>query len=53
MNVRRHAQGQVAPRNSSAGVTLLSALKQRQGKIGVASLGIGGGEAVAMAVERL
>jgi acetyl-CoA C-acetyltransferase len=34
-------------------VTLLSALKQRQGKIGVASLCIGGGEAVAMAVERL
>jgi len=26
MNVRRHAQGQVAPRNSSAGVTLLELL---------------------------
>ncbi len=34
-------------------VTLLAALKQRQGKIGIASLCIGGGEAVAMAVERL
>ena len=34
-------------------VTLLSALKQRQGKIGIASLCIGGGEAVAMAVERM
>ena len=34
-------------------VTLLSALKQREKKIGVASLCIGGGEAVAMAVERL
>ncbi len=32
-------------------VTLLSALKQRQAKIGIASLCIGGGEAVAMAVE--
>jgi len=34
-------------------VTLLSALKQRQAKVGIASLCIGGGEAVAMAVERL
>ncbi len=34
-------------------VTLLSALKQREKKIGVASLCIGGGEAVAMAVQRL
>ena len=34
-------------------VTLLSALKQRQAKIGIASLCIGGGEAVAMAVERV
>jgi acetyl-CoA C-acetyltransferase len=34
-------------------VTLLSALKQRQQKIGIASLCIGGGEAVAMAVERI
>ena len=34
-------------------VTLLSALKQRQAKIGIASLCIGGGEAVAMAVQRL
>ncbi len=34
-------------------VTLLSALKQRQAKIGIASLCIGGGEAVAMAVERM
>ncbi len=34
-------------------VTLLSALKQRQAKIGIASLCIGGGEAVAMAVERI
>jgi acetyl-CoA C-acetyltransferase len=34
-------------------VTMLSALKQRQGKIGIASLCIGGGEAVAMAVERI
>jgi acetyl-CoA C-acetyltransferase len=34
-------------------VTLLSALKQRQARIGIASLCIGGGEAVAMAVERL
>jgi acetyl-CoA C-acetyltransferase len=33
-------------------VTLLGALKQRDGKIGVACLCIGGGEAVAMAVER-
>ncbi len=33
-------------------VTLISALKQRQAKIGIASLCIGGGEAVAMAVER-
>jgi acetyl-CoA C-acetyltransferase len=32
-------------------VTLLCALKQRQAKIGIASLCIGGGEAVAMAVE--
>jgi acetyl-CoA C-acetyltransferase len=32
-------------------VTLMDALRQRQGKIGVASLCIGGGEAVAMAVE--
>jgi acetyl-CoA C-acetyltransferase len=34
-------------------VTLLEALKQRQGKIGIASLCIGGGEAVALAVERV
>lgn len=34
-------------------VTLLNALQQRGGKIGIASLCIGGGEAVAMAVERL
>lgn len=34
-------------------VTLLHALKQRQGKRGVASLCIGGGEAVAMAIELL
>ena len=34
-------------------VTLLSALKQRQAKVGIASLCIGGGEAVAMAVERV
>jgi len=34
-------------------VTLLAAMKQRQAKIGIASLCIGGGEAVAMAVERL
>jgi acetyl-CoA C-acetyltransferase len=34
-------------------VTLLSALKHRQAKIGIASLCIGGGEAVAMAVERI
>jgi acetyl-CoA C-acetyltransferase len=34
-------------------VTLLSALKQRQAKIGIASLCIGGGEAVAMAVQRV
>jgi len=34
-------------------VTLLSALEQRGGKLGVATLCIGGGEAVAMAVERL
>jgi acetyl-CoA C-acetyltransferase len=33
-------------------VTLLAALEQRQAKIGIASLCIGGGEAVAMAVER-
>jgi acetyl-CoA C-acetyltransferase len=32
-------------------VTLLNALKERGGKIGVDSLCIGGGEAVAMAVE--
>lgn len=32
-------------------VTLLHALKQRKAKIGIASLCIGGGEAVAMAVE--
>lgn len=34
-------------------VTLLNALRQRDAKIGIASLCIGGGEAVAMAVERL
>jgi acetyl-CoA C-acetyltransferase len=34
-------------------VTLLNALKQRGGRIGVASLCIGGGEAVALAVERV
>jgi acetyl-CoA C-acetyltransferase len=34
-------------------VTLLNALKQRQGRIGLAALCIGGGEAVAMAVERI
>jgi acetyl-CoA C-acetyltransferase len=34
-------------------VTLLSALKQRGGRIGVASLCVGGGEAVALAVERV
>jgi acetyl-CoA C-acetyltransferase len=34
-------------------VTLLNALQQRGGKIGIASLCIGGGEAVAMAVQRL
>jgi acetyl-CoA C-acetyltransferase len=34
-------------------VTLLNALQRRSGKIGIASLCIGGGEAVAMAVERL
>jgi acetyl-CoA C-acetyltransferase len=34
-------------------VTLLNALQQRGGKIGIASLCIGGGEAVAMAIERL
>ena len=34
-------------------VTLLNALKQRGGRIGVAALCIGGGEAVALAVERV
>lgn len=34
-------------------VTLLNALKRKGGKIGIASLCIGGGEAVAMAVERV
>jgi acetyl-CoA C-acetyltransferase len=34
-------------------VTLLNALKQRGGKVGVAALCIGGGESVVMAVERL
>ncbi|WP_428939565.1 thiolase family protein [Fontivita pretiosa] len=34
-------------------VTLLSALQQRNAKLGIVSLCIGGGEAVAMAVERL
>jgi acetyl-CoA C-acetyltransferase len=34
-------------------VTLLNALAVRDGKVGIASLCIGGGEAVAMAVERL
>ena len=34
-------------------VTLLTALEQRKGKIGIASLCIGGGEAVALAVERV
>jgi len=33
--------------------TLLAAMKQRDAKIGIASLCIGGGEAVAMAVERM
>jgi acetyl-CoA C-acetyltransferase len=33
-------------------VTLLSAMKQRQVRRGIASLCIGGGEAVALAVER-
>jgi acetyl-CoA C-acetyltransferase len=32
-------------------VTLLDALSQRHGRIGIASLCIGGGEAVAMAVQ--
>jgi acetyl-CoA C-acetyltransferase len=32
-------------------VTLMDALKGRQGKIGIASLCIGGGEAVALAVK--
>ena len=34
-------------------VTLLSALAQRGGRIGIAALCIGGGEAVAMAVQRI
>ncbi len=34
-------------------VTLLNALESRQAKVGVASLCIGGGEAVALAVERV
>jgi acetyl-CoA C-acetyltransferase len=34
-------------------VTLLNALQQRNGRIGIASLCIGGGEAVALAVERI
>jgi acetyl-CoA C-acetyltransferase len=34
-------------------VTLLNALAQRNGKVGIASLCIGGGEAVALAVERV
>lgn len=34
-------------------ITLLSALRQRGGKRGVASLCIGGGEATAMALELL
>jgi acetyl-CoA C-acetyltransferase len=34
-------------------VTLLYAMKQRQAKLGISSLCIGGGEAVATAVERL
>jgi acetyl-CoA C-acetyltransferase len=34
-------------------VTLLNALALRNGKRGIASLCIGGGEAVALAVERL
>ncbi len=34
-------------------VTLLNALKQRNGKIGIAALCIGGGESVVLAVERL
>ncbi len=34
-------------------VTMLNAMQKRQAKIGLASLCIGGGEAVAMAVERL
>ena len=34
-------------------VSMLSALKQRKGKVGIASLCIGGGEAVAMAVEQM
>ena len=34
-------------------VTLLNAMQKRQAKIGIASLCIGGGEAVAMAVERI
>ena len=33
-------------------VTLLGAMKERNAKIGIASLCIGGGEAVAMAVSR-
>jgi acetyl-CoA C-acetyltransferase len=34
-------------------VTLLAALKQRRAKVGIAALCIGGGEAVAMAVQRV
>ena len=34
-------------------VTMLNAMQRRQAKIGLASLCIGGGEAVAMAVERM
>ena len=34
-------------------VTLLDAMKQRDARIGIASLCIGGGEAVALAVERV
>ncbi len=34
-------------------VTMLGAMQKRQAKIGLASLCIGGGEAVALAVERM
>jgi acetyl-CoA C-acetyltransferase len=56
MNVRGGAVALGHPIGASGArvlVTLLDSLRQRQGKIGIASLCIGGGEAVALAVQAI